>query len=793
MFFRILKRDLKKKKGVNIILFLFILLAVVFVASSVNNVLVVTNATQYSLEKAKMPDDGLYTFQQDSADRLEEWLKGEGADYISEYARENGIMISGNNILSFGGRDGEEYDIVDMILLQAQGDSFMIAFDQDGNPLEMEDGMIGMPADEMERMSLKPGDEITFAFGDYERTFTLTEPIVDPVFGGDFIGTLRLFVSEEEYERISAAECSVVSMFSVMTEDVDSFSKAVNSMELDIGTEFSRSLVEKTYILPVIISGIMIIVGVCLIIIAFLVLRFTIMVTLQEEYREIGIMKAIGIPGKGIMQLYLIKNAAISFVAAAAGCLISIPVSSGMIKFAASGMMMQDGAANLLVNVLCSALVMFIVIGFCYLTVSRLKGFSAIRAIRGGSLGERFRKKAILPLYKRQRIGVPYFLAWNDIWTALKRYVVMILTFMMGTILMILCSNMITTFESEEMAKNFLLDPSCQVFITAESILENEAVFTADPDMILQKIEETAARFEEKGYDAKIHTFAFYVVYASSENDTQDKRSVMAALPIGTDAEFVETTDGTLPVVENEIVVSEIMMDVLGLSIGDSLHLTIGGKDYEMLICGTFSNYMNMGKSILLSDKLDLSDAQIMASWFYQVDIENRGGEDLLDELQKEFPEYVFENSFGVVNRQIGNAVLALAAVRIGVVILMCAISMLITVLMMKVFIMGERGQIAMLRSVGFSIRAVRLWQTARMGMVLFLGVALGILLSIPLSRIIQPLFGIMGATSLKVQVNVLDAYVLCPLILLICVETAAYLCSSSIRKMNLMDINNIE
>ena len=43
MFLKILKKDLKRSKTMNIILFLFIILATTFVASGLNNVISVIN------------------------------------------------------------------------------------------------------------------------------------------------------------------------------------------------------------------------------------------------------------------------------------------------------------------------------------------------------------------------------------------------------------------------------------------------------------------------------------------------------------------------------------------------------------------------------------------------------------------------------------------------------------------------------------------------------------------------------------------------------------------------------
>lgn len=794
MFFRILKKDLKRKKGVNIILFLFILLAVVFVAGSVNNVLVVTNATQYCMERGKVPDDSIWTTDADIAAALEYWLKGDGKEYISGYTRERCVTVWTDNIKTFGGRDGTEYDIKDTIMLQAQWDSNMIMFDRNGKELVMEDGMIGMQAKEMERNGLEPGDKITFVFGDYERTFTLTEPILDPAFGGEYVGITRMVVSKEEFRKIAAPADGGDSVFCIRTDDVSTFSKELNSLGLNIFIETARNVFEMTYIMPIVVSVIMIIVGVCLIIIAFLVLRFTIMVTLEEDYREIGIMKAIGIKSRGITQLYLTKYIALSLVAAVTGGLISIPVSSGMLRIAASGMMMEDGTANILINALCAGAVMLVVMGYCYFTTGRLKRFTAMDAIRGGATGEQFGKTAVLLLHRHHRIFVPYFLALNDILTSLKRYIVMILTFMMGTVLIVLCSNAITTFGSEEMARNFLLDPSCQVYITVDSVVQ-EDVFSMTADEILEKADWVRQNFEEKGYEADVHTFAAYSASVYAEENEKDRRSFMAIYPRGTDAGFVELTGGTIPVMENEIVMSEKVMEKFGVSIGDAVHLEIGGKDYRMLVCGSYQNYMQMGQSILLSPNLDLGDEKItMGCFYFQVSISGYEGGDLLEEVQEDFPEYECEDAYGIVKRNIGGTVSAIAAVKTGVIVLMCMLCVLITVLMMKIFIMEERGQIAMLRSIGFSVWAVRLWQISRMGMVLLLGVVLGVAVSIPLNGVtIQPVFAIMGASHLRIQVEVWETYVLYPLLLLACVVLAACMSSVSIRKMNFMDINNME
>ena len=56
MYLNILKKDLKRKKTMNVILLIFVILSAMFMSSSVNNILAVTNGLDFFFEKADMAD-----------------------------------------------------------------------------------------------------------------------------------------------------------------------------------------------------------------------------------------------------------------------------------------------------------------------------------------------------------------------------------------------------------------------------------------------------------------------------------------------------------------------------------------------------------------------------------------------------------------------------------------------------------------------------------------------------------------------------------------------------------------
>ena len=130
---------------------------------------------------------------------------------------------------------------------------------------------------------------------------------------------------------------------------------------------------------------------------------------------------------------------------------------------------------------------------------------------------------------------------------------------------------------------------------------------------------------------------------------------------------------------------------------------------------------------------------------------------------------------------------------KIWLVLLMAAINILIVSLMMKLFIVREKGEIAMLRSIGFRNRTIRLWQTIRISFLL----AIAVILAIPLSKVVdvtllKSIFAIMGG-EIKIQVDIINAYVLYPFIMLISIVLASYLCSGSVKKIDIRELNNLE
>ena len=84
---------------------------------------------------------------------------------------------------------------------------------------------------------------------------------------------------------------------------------------------------------------------------------------------------------------------------------------------------------------------------------------------------------------------------------------------------------------------------------------------------------------------------------------------------------------------------------------------------------------------------------------------------------------------------------------------MLCAVIMLITFLMERLFIVREKGEIAMMKSIGYKNRVIRIWQTLRMVWVAVISMIAAIPISLLTNQwILKPVFAIMGA-EVRIQV----------------------------------------
>lgn len=793
MLFQILKKDMMKRKGVNAILFLFITLATIFLSSSVNNIMIVSSAVDYYMDYANIPDTNVVLNSEKYNAEINAWLntqKEEGL--VTTYDYSTFRMLPNKALAQV---DGDEKKSIDSngasLYICAMDVDYNKVYDQQGESFALASGEVAMSTSLMNRNKLKEGDNLILSVDDKERSFKVTVEMKDAAYGNEMVGMSRIVMNEDDYKEVGE-HFTTLGLYYIMSPDEVTFSKKLDDQGFpSIFNAVSKSMYKMVYSFDMIIAGLLILIGVCLILIAMLVLRFTLVFTMEEQYQEIGILKAIGLRDFQIKKLYLIKYLAIVSVGACLGLFISIPVSNFMIASVSENMIMASGDINIGINLLCAAFIIIMVLSFCYFCTRKLNKVSAIAAIHGGSKGESFHERPGLSLAKRLHMPVFLYLGLNDIFVHIRRYAVLIITFCLSCILMTIPLNTLNTMTSSEMVTKFMLNPDSSVFVR-EIESKDEGQYLSVDD--LQKgITRLQKEMKEKGYEAEFTSdLIFFLKFREDENAMS--RKAMSVQVMGKENDFAQYSQGEAPKLINEIAFSKSIMEEEGWGVGDYVETTINGKEQRMLITGSYTDYMQLGMSARLNPLVDTSEEIMFDYWSVMVHLDSDlSQEELAKKLSVDFPNYEWLTGQELVNQNVGGIQDILGQLVVPMTSMLCLVIMLITLLMEKLFITREKGEIAMMKSVGFRYRSICNWQVGRMTLV----VLASFLILVPLSLLsnqylLKPIFAIMGA-EVDIQIDFLQVYVVYPGILLAGVMIATLLAVHGVKRVDIREMNNLE
>lgn len=781
MYLQILEKDLKRKKTMNLILFLFIILAATFIAGSVNNMVSVMTALDNFFEKAQVPD------------RMICFGDGNEAGRFLEYAKKEQISVRQQEVLQIDPKDikkeGGELEYNNTVVLSRTGNSIRIFDKNDQEVTQVKDGEIYFSVKILEKEGLKEKDTVEITADGTTRQFTVAGSVKDALFASEMAGMTRVFISDADYAYLNTTSAGHLYITCMDGQD-EAFSEKFNQSAFTILMDIGRQEIRMMYLMDMAVAAVMLVVSVCLILISMVILRFTIHFTMSEEFREIGVMKAIGIADRKIRGLYIVKYLAISAVGGVLGLAFSIPFGKLMLGNLTHNIMMTADA-NLVWNILCTLLVVAFVILFSYSCTRKVKRLSPIDAIRNGENGERYVRKSVLSLH---RSGLPTvgFLALNDILSGIRRYAALIVIFTIGILLVIIPVNTINTLQSDHLITWFSMAP-------CEHVISKEELFHADSNNRKQ-IEENLNRIKQKlsGKGIQVQVFE-EVLFRMNISYEEKQESSLAFQGMGDiTADQYVYLEGSAPRTYGEVGISHLIAKRLDAHIGDIVTIKNGDHDGTFLVTAIFQTMNNLGEGIRFYEKEQLDYRYVFGSFGIQLrytdapdsgELEYRKG--LLEDL---FADYEVYTAGEYINEMIGDISGQLSGMKYLILAVVLCINMLVTVLMVKSFLTKEKGEIAMLKAIGFSNMSLAVWQTLRIGIVLLISAVLGTALSTPLSQVsIGPVFQMMGAQSIVFEIKPLEVYVIYPLLVFVVTVSSGMLVAMQIRWIKASQASNVE
>lgn len=782
MYLRILKKDLKRKKTMNVILLIFVILAATFIASSANNLITVSSALDNFFEKANVPD---YWFSSTNATDMERF---------EEFAEENGYEHSTSRLIQIEPRnilvEGEKLDYSNTMCLSTLGG--INIFDKNDEKItHINDGELYVTNHifTSTENDFHEGGRIVINQNGAEKEFTIKGYIKDALFGTAMVGMSRFLISDNDAALFDAEGAAVCSSVEVYTKDAD-YSDKFNALGMNTIMSIDRSMFKMTYLMEILIAAIMLIVSVCLILISMVILRFIINFTITEEFREIGVMKAIGIKNFAIRGLYIAKYFAIAVIGTAVGLAVSLPLSRLMISGVSQKIVISSGD-NYLINIGAAILASVIVVLFCYFCTRKIRKFSPIDAIHSGETGERFKKKGIIHLGK-SHLPTVAFMSVNDIFSGFKSYVSMIIIFILGTLLVIIPTNTINTLRSDKLITMFNMAES-------DHIISQELLFNPNEDnkaMAERRFSEVREMFAENGIEVDVFQ---EIMFRTNVAKGEKRASSISFQGMGgVTADMYTYLDGTPPQNVHEVALTHLTAGQIDAHIGDDVEIKVGNDTKTYTVTAINQSMNNMGEGVRFYQDAELDYNYAAGSFGIQVNYKDNPDSKAISErkelLRKLYPDANIYAPGEYIGYMIGNVAEQLDGMKILILSIILGINALVAVLMVKSFITKEKREIALLKAIGFKNNALILWQTIRIGIVLIVSVLTGALVSSPLSPlIITPIFRMLGAYSIEYDIRALEVYVIFPLIVLGVTALAAFVSAQGLRKISSSQISNNE
>ena len=777
---KILKKDFLRKKSITIVVFAFMFLSAWLVAGGSNLIVELSNALNSLFATARVPHFvQMHAGEIDQAE-IDRWA--EANSLVAAQQTVEMITIDGASIYLGDSPTAEENSIMDISFVQ-QNDDFDFLLDLDNRIIQVAPGEVAVPIYFMQEKQLKIGDNVRVSNLPFEMDFTIAAFVRDAQMNPAIIHSKRFVVHATDYAKLAGHFQEKEYLIEFLLTDasrVDEFSAAYLASSLPKkGPAVDESLFKILNVLTDgIVAGVVIVLSLLLMLIAILCLRFTMLATIEEDYREIGVMKAIGIAPGDIKRIYLSKYIAMGAFASLLGYLASL-VSH---QYLAANILLYIGhtSKNLLqyaIPVVAAASIAVIVALACLLILRRVNRITAVEALRSGGTGESIKNIKFLRLRHSRMPDINILLGLRDVVQRLRMFGLLCFVFFFSACIVIIPIHFLTT-------------------MTSPTFIAYMGIGQSDIRIDLRQSEEIVDRFDRMiatiANDPEVERFApmvtsqFKMVLSNGEVETINiETGDFTLFPL-------DYLDGIAPQNEGEIALSFLKAQDMDKGVGDSITLLVNGEEQSLKVRGIYQDVTNGGRTAkaVLPTALPLDPEN--ALW-YTINLDLKSPDKITQKVQEystAFAPARVTDLEGYVAQTLGNTIAQLEKVTLIAIAAGLLVSVLMTALFLKMLIARDGSQIAIMKSLGFSLRHIRTQYLTKTLSLLAIGILLGtIFANTAGQRLVSLLWTFMGAAQISFVIDPLQAYLLFPLLLMLTVSITTLFSITGIKDTNIIQM----
>ncbi|NKI22650.1 FtsX-like permease family protein [Paenibacillus dendritiformis] len=746
MYYRIIRNDMSRSKVITVATMIFVTAAAMLVSLAAILVVNLAGALDMLMTQAKTP----HFMQMHSGDINPVRLKAfaERHHNVEEFQVLELINMDGSQI-RFG--DRSLANSVQDNGLSIQSEKFDYLLDLDGNVINVSDGELYVPVSYMRDNITKVGDQAVIG----GKQFTVAGFLRDSQMNSMLASSKRFLISKNDFEELTSVG-NIEYLIEFRLKDVSKLSEfetAYASAGLEANGPTVTYPLFKTMnaLSDGMMIGVIFLVSVLVVAVALMCIRFTLLAKIEDDYREIGVMKAIGLRVADIKKIYLAKYAAI----AATGCLLGFALS-----FVFRGMLLENirlymGESEnsflaLLFGISGISLVFLAITAYVSGVLRRFRTISAAEAIRFGASREKNGGAQRLNLSGNRLFNTNMFLGVKDVLARKRLYATMLAVLVMSAFIIIVPQNLYNTISSEE-------------FIQYMGIGNSDIrIDIQQTDNISEKAAEVIKTMRSDNAISKYAVLATKTFNAKMEDGSEKRLKI----EFGDHSIFpVAYAEGRAPAAEDEIALSILNADELDKKVGDTMILVLEGEEKDLTVSGIYSDITNGGKTakaLFTGHSADMMWYVISAELADPSLIDSK-----VSEYAARFDYAKVSDIEEYIAQTYGSTISSVGKASNSALVVALVITVLVTFLFMNMLVAKDRYSIAVMKAFGFTNSDIQAQYITRSTFVLVIGVILGTLLANTLGeRLAGAVISSFGASAFQFTVNPLAAYFFSPLLL---------------------------
>ncbi len=469
------------------------------------------------------------------------------------------------------------------------------------------------------------GDTFEMKFEDKSYEFKVAGYSEDPYMASALnISIYHIFISRNRQEQIINEQKDIAGRFLMykgkLKEEELSAGFKTSELEKEIGNSYKEktALLAKEHpelnvtnymilnwdtmksggqILPMAIMAIFLLFAVIILIVALLIISFSVKNFIQRNMKNTGILEASGYTVEELRRALSLEILLVAGLGSILGVLI------GTLTFGSFGNVVSSTLGltwNQPVNILVAAATvagLLLLVWLISLRISRTyKKITVLEALRGGLGTHNYKKNHFS--FEKTDLSIPLTLSLKETFGNAGRNIAMVIIIVILTIAMLCGFGLLENFgtDPETMIKiigtpNSKMELYAQAGLTedlegVEGVTRVETIFSLEPTVIVGDKTQS--------------------IYTRAVRDPEEKLEAVIL-------------EGRLPRQDNEVMMTGVAADDLGVKVGDVVKLNFGDKEEEYLITGLNQMMQQMGRTMILTEEGGLKLLSATPKYHYQI------------------------------------------------------------------------------------------------------------------------------------------------------------------------------